>query len=66
MLLRRSSKIFKGNYKIKTDFSRFRVTLDNLKDLKIIKKIANNLDPEKYFSWKVVLKKLKSIKNKKI
>ena len=64
--LRRSSKIFKGNYKIKTDFSRFRVTLDNLKDLKIIKKIANNLDPEKYFSWKVVLKKLKSIKNKKI
>lgn len=61
--LRRSSKIFKGNYKIKSDYSSFRVTLDNLNDLQVIKKIANNLEPEKYFSWKFVLKKLKSIKN---
>ncbi len=56
--LRRSKKISKGNYKAELNYSKFRITLDNSKDLQIIKKIACNLKPKEYFSWKFILKKL--------
>jgi spore coat polysaccharide biosynthesis protein SpsF (cytidylyltransferase family) len=57
----RSKKIKKSNFTLKRDFSKLRITLDNKKDLMIIRKIAENINPKKYFSWKKILPKLKNI-----
>ncbi len=59
--LRKSNKINKGNFSLKQDYSKLRITLDNQNDLKLIQQIAKELDPNKYFSWKKILGKLKEL-----
>lgn len=56
----RSKKIKKGNFKLKKNYSKLRITLDNSKDLKLIKEMALSINPKKYFSWKIFLPKLKN------
>ncbi len=54
----RYKKIKKGNFKLKKNFSALRITLDNYEDLVLMRKIAKNLNPKKYFSWKTILPEL--------
>ena len=64
--LKKSSKINKGNFSLKQDYSKLRVTLDNQNDLKLIRHIAKELNPNKYFSWKKILGKLKKLQKNEI
>ena len=57
--IKKSKKIKKGNFCLKKDYSKLRVTLDYQRDLKLIRQIAEELDPNKYFSWKKILSKLR-------
>jgi len=64
--LRKSKKIKKGNFSLKKDYSKLRITLDNQNDLELIRHIAKKLNPDKYFSWKKILGKLKMIQKNEI
>ena len=52
----RSTKISKYFYKNKENFSKIRITLDYLSDLKFLRDIANKFSPNVYFTWKDVIK----------
>jgi len=64
--LKKSNKINRGNFSLKQDYSKLRVTLDNQNDLKLIRHIAKELNPNKYFSWKKILGKLKKLQKNEI
>ena len=56
----RSKKIKRGNFKLKKNYSKLRITLDNSADLKLIRNMARKINPKKYFSWKIFLPKLEN------
>jgi spore coat polysaccharide biosynthesis protein SpsF (cytidylyltransferase family) len=57
--MRRNKSIKKGNYTLNKNLSKLRITLDNKNDLVVMRNIAKNLNPKKYFSWKKILPQLK-------
>ena len=57
----KSKNIKKGNFNLKRNFSKLRITLDSSEDLINIRQIAKKIDPKKYFSWKKILPKLKKL-----
>ena len=54
-----SRKFKKGNFSLKDNFSKIRVTLDNENDLKVIRYLAKYTNSKRYFSWKSILNKIK-------
>ena len=58
--IRRSKLYKKNNYKNNIDYSNRRWTLDNFKDYAFLKKVFLNFLPNKYFSWRELLKAEKS------
>ena len=60
-----SRKFKKGNFSLKDNFSKIRVTLDNENDLKLIRYLAKDTNSKRYFSWKSILNKIK-LMNKKL
>tara|TARA_B100001123_G_scaffold448270_1_gene608588 strand:+ start:1191 stop:2888 length:1698 start_codon:yes stop_codon:yes gene_type:complete len=55
----KSNSFKKYNFKNKNNYSKFRWSLDENDDLKIIKLIINKFKPNIYFSWKQALKLVK-------
>ena len=66
----KNKKFKKYNYENKIDYSKFRWSLDELEDLKVIRLIYEEFKPNIYFSWedaiKKVLKKKKLTSNKSL
>ena len=60
-----SRKFKKGNFSLKDNFSKMRVTLDNKNDLKLIRYLAKDTNSKRYFSWRSILNKIK-LMNKKL
>tara|TARA_B100001057_G_scaffold484275_1_gene562159 strand:- start:2538 stop:4067 length:1530 start_codon:yes stop_codon:yes gene_type:complete len=54
--LKRSKSISKYSFKNKENFSKIRITLDYLSDLKVLRGIVNKFSPNVYFTWKDVIK----------
>mgnify|MGYP001303531199 FL=1 len=60
----KNKKFKKYNYKNKIDYSKFRWSLDELEDLKVIRLIYAEFKPNIYFSWEDAIKKV--LKKKKL
>ena len=60
----KSKKFKKYNYKNKIDYSKFRWSLDELEDLKVIRLIYEEFKPNIYFSWENAMKKVLRSKKK--
>ena len=60
----KSKKFKKYNYKNKIDYSKFRWSLDELEDLKVIRSIYEKFKPNIYFSWENAMKKVLKSKKK--
>ena len=59
----KSSKFKKYNYKNKIDYSKYRWSLDETEDLKVIRLIYKKFKPSIYFKWEDAMKKV--LKDKK-
>lgn len=59
----KSSKFKKYNYKNKIDYSKYRWSLDEAEDLKVIRLIYKKFKPSIYFKWEDAMKKV--LKDKK-
>ncbi len=60
----KNKKFKKYNYENKIDYSKFRWSLDELEDLKVIRLIYAEFKPNIYFSWEDAIKKV--LKKKKL
>tara|TARA_B100001057_G_scaffold501098_1_gene620523 strand:- start:22995 stop:25028 length:2034 start_codon:yes stop_codon:yes gene_type:complete len=60
----KNKKFKKYNYENKIDYSKFRWSLDELEDLKVIRLIYDEFKPNIYFSWEDAIEKV--LNNKKL